>query len=71
MAKLQLGDRVRYSSAFCRTIGASSGFTPQARGKITRIWGSNADFAAIQWDFNGPDGSNQGGAHLSALQRCT
>lgn len=68
MAKLQIGDRVRYSSAFCRTIGASSGFTPQARGKITRIWGSNADFAEIQWDFNG---SNQGGAHLSALQRCT
>ena len=69
MPKLKVGDRVRYSSEFCRTIGAVTGFTPQARGTITRIWGSAKDFAEIKWDFKGPDGSDRGGAHLSALER--
>lgn len=70
MAKLQIGDRVRYSSSFCRTIGAVTGFTPQVRGEITSFWGSNSDFATITWDFVDPNGSKQGGAHISALQRC-
>ena len=69
MAKLSVGDRVRYSSECCRTIGAVTGFTPQASGTITRIWGQNKDFAEILWDFKGPGGSDRGGAHLSALQR--
>lgn len=63
------GDRVRYSSDFCRTIGAVSGFTPQARGVITSLWGGGK-FARIRWDFAGPDGTRDGGAHISALQRC-
>ena len=67
---LKVGDRVRYSSAFCRTIGAVSGFTPQARGTITNLWGAASDFAEILWDFSGPDGTRRGGAHLSALERC-
>ena len=67
---LTVGDRVRYSSEFCRSIGATSGFTPQARGVITRVWGAASDFATIRWDFAGPDGSRDGGAHLSALERC-
>jgi len=68
MAKnLQPGDRVRYSSEFCRTIGAVTGWTPQAKGTITRLWGGGA-FAEVLWDFAGPSG-RQGGAHLSALQR--
>jgi len=68
MAKnLQPGDRVRYSSEFCRTIGAHTGWTPQARGTITRLWGRNADFAEVLWDFAGPSG-RQGGAHVSALE---
>lgn len=66
---LAVGDRVRYSSEFCQTIGAVSGFTPQARGVITALWG-NGQFARIRWDFPGPDGRRDGGAHLSALQRC-
>lgn len=66
---LAVGDRVRYSSEFCRTIGAVSGFTPQARGEITALWGRGG-FARILWDFAGPDGSRNGGAHLSALERC-
>jgi hypothetical protein len=69
-APLKVGDRVRYSSDFCRTIGAVSGFTPQARGMITNLWGQKSDFAEILWDFSGPDGMRRGGAHLSALERC-
>ena len=67
---LKIGDRIRYSSKFCRTIGAISGFTPQARGIITRLWGQESDFAEILWDFSGPDGIRQGGARLSNLERC-
>lgn len=70
MANLQIGDRVRYSSSFCRTIGAVTGFTPQVRGEITRFWGSNSDFATITWDFVDPNGCKHGNAHISALQRC-
>lgn len=66
---LAVGDRVRYSSEFCRRIGAVSGFTPQARGTITRLWGRPAENADILWDFAGPDGTRQGGAHVSNLQR--
>ena len=69
-APLKVGDRVRYSSDFCRTIGAISGFTPQARGMITNLWGQQCDFAEILWDFSGPDGMRRGGAHLSALELC-
>jgi hypothetical protein len=70
MAKdLQTGDRVRYSSEFCRTIGAHFGWTPQAKGTITRLWGGDATFAEILWDFAGPHGTRRGCAHLSALQR--
>lgn len=68
--RLKVGDRVRYSSAFCRAIGAISGFTPQARGMIVNLWGQQSDFAEILWDFTGPDGTRRGGAHLSALERC-
>ena len=68
-ASLKVGDRVRYSSHFCRTIRAISGFTPQARGTIVNLWGTASDFAEILWDFTGPDGTRRGGAHLSALER--
>ena len=67
---LAVGDRVRYSSEFCRTIGAASGFTPQARGEIVRVWGGDGNFAEIRWDFAGPNGSRRGCAQLSALERC-
>lgn len=69
MANLKVGDRVRYSSEFCRTIGAVTGFTTQAHGTIVRIWGGDGDFAEIRWDFKGPNGSDRGCAHLSALQK--
>jgi hypothetical protein len=68
-APLKVGDRVRYSPASA-AIGAVSGFTPQARGTITNLWGTASDFAEILWDFSGPDGTRRGGAHLSALERC-
>ena len=65
---LREGDRVRYSSTFCRTIGAVTGFTPQARGVITRLWGKG-EFAEIVWDFPDDQGMRCGGAHISALEK--
>lgn len=64
--KFSVGNRVRYSSTFCRTIGAISGWTPQARGEITKLTG---DLATIQWDFAGPDGNLIGGANVFNLQK--
>lgn len=69
-AKLGPGDRVRYSSEFCRTIGAVTGWTPQARGVIVRLWGQDCDFAVVRWDQPNPSGQTEGGAHISALERC-
>ena len=69
-APLKIGDRMRYSSQFCRNIGAYSGFTPQARGMIVNLWGRDSEYAEILWDFSGPDGIRQGGARLSNLERC-
>lgn len=66
---LKIGDRVRYSSKFCRTIGAISGFTPQARGVITGFWGYKNEQAHIVWDFPDPQGMVCGGAHISALEK--
>lgn len=68
--KLAPGDRVRYSSEFCRTIGAVTGWTPQARGVIVRLWGRDCDFAVVRWDHPNPSGQTEGGAHISALERC-
>jgi hypothetical protein len=67
------GDRVRYSSAFCRQIGAATGWLPQARGTVTALWGGGQEFARITWDYHpdGPDAAAAGGAHVSALQRQT
>lgn len=62
------GDRVRYSSTFCRQVGAATGWLPQARGTVTHLWGRGGEFAAVLWDHPGPDGTREGGAHLSALQ---
>ena len=64
--KFAIGDRVRYSSKFCRTVGAVSGFTPQARGAIT---GFTGDLAHISWDFPGPDGLFTGYANVFNLQK--
>jgi hypothetical protein len=62
-----VGSRVRYSSDFCRTVGAVTGWTPQTRGTVTRLWG--AGFATVLWDFpSHPDGTRLGGAHSSALE---
>ncbi len=66
MKKFSIGDRVRYSSKFCRLVGAHTGWTPQARGEITAMTG---DLATIQWDFAGPDGLFMGGANVFNLQR--
>lgn len=65
------GDRVRYSSKYCRQLGAVSGWLPQARGTVTRLWGAGDRLAAITWDYN-PDGpGSQGGAGVDVLQRLT
>jgi hypothetical protein len=69
MKNFKIGDRVRYSSEFCRTVGASTGFTPQARGEIVKVWGGAGDFAKIKWDFPGPSGP-YGCAHFNCLERC-
>ena len=66
--KFCVGDRVRYSSTFCRTIGASTGFTPQARGEITAL-SRSGEIATIHWDFAGPDGNFIGGANVFNLQK--
>ena len=68
LPRLAPGDRVRYRSEFCRQVGAVTGWTPQARGVITRLWGQGAEFAAVLWDCPGPDGTREGGAHLSARE---
>ena len=66
--KFSPGDRVRYSSQFCRTIGAATGWTPQARGTVLGLWGKNQELVRIRWDHH-PDGpGTEGGAHISALQ---
>lgn len=62
------GDRVRYSSEFCRQLGAATGWLPSTRGTITALWGQGSQFARILWDYPGPNGSRDGGAHLSALE---
>ena len=62
------GDRVRYSSTFCRQMGAVTGWLPSTRGTITALWGPDSTFARILWDYPGPNGSREGGAHLSALE---
>lgn len=66
---LKPGDRVRYASHFLRTIGAVTGWTPQARGTVTSLWGTGDQFVSVLWDVPGPSGRN-GGAHISALERC-
>ena len=67
--RIQPGDRVRYSSAFCRQMGATTGWLPQARGVVVALWGGGQVLACIRWDQH-PDGPGTlGGAHVSALQR--
>ena len=68
MAKtsFQVGDRVRYSSKFCRLVGAHTGWMPQVKGEITKLTG---ELATILWDFAGPDGVIAGGANVHNLQR--
>ena len=65
------GDRVRYTSKFCRQIGAATGWLPTARGVVVALWGGGQDLARIRWDYH-PDGPGiEGGAHVSALERCS
>ena len=65
----KIGDRIRYSSKFCRQIGAVSGFTPQARGVITGFWGHKDELAHIVWDFPDPQGMVCGGANIHNLEK--
>lgn len=69
--RIMPGDRVRYSSEFCRSIGAATGWMPAARGTVLGLWGGGDQFARIRWDTH-PDGpGTEGGAHTSALERQT
>jgi hypothetical protein len=65
---LKVGDRVRYSSSFCRHIGAITGFIPQAQGVVTRLWGDKQRFAEIVWDFPDDEGNLCGGGHIDNLE---
>ena len=68
---IQPGDRVRYSSHLCRTIGAATGWMPQARGTVVSLWGPGLELARIRWDHH-PDGPGTlGGSHVGNLQRQT
>ena len=72
--QFQIGDRVRYSSEFCRIIGARTGITPQRRGVITGFWGrKDYPLAHIKWDGEPlePGRSHNGGSAVSNLQRQT
>lgn len=69
--RIQPGDRVRYSSAFCRQMGAVTGWLPQARGTVITPWGGGYDLARIRWDHHPDAPGTLGGAHVSALQRQT
>ena len=64
--KFSIGDRVRYSSKFCRLVGAHTGWTSQARGEIIML---TNDLATIHWDFAGPDGNFIGAANVFNLQQ--
>ena len=66
---LKVGDRVRYSSTFCRHIEAITGFTPQTQGVVTRLWGGTQQFADIVWDFPDDEGNVCGGGHIDNLER--
>ena len=68
---LTVGDRVRYSSAFCRLIGAATGWTPTARGEVVRLWGAAGEMAAIRWDYHPQGPGTIGHANLCNLQRLT
>ena len=51
-AKLQVGDRVRYSAMFLRSTGQYLGEVPQAKGVITGIDGLGSDtrIADVRWE---------------------
>lgn len=63
------GDRVRYASKYCRQVGAVTGWLPQARGTVTRLWGHGDRLAVIRWDDH-PDGpGTEGGAGVDVLEK--
>ena len=63
------GDRVRYSSKYCRQVGAVTGWLPQARGTVIRLWGHGDRLAVICWHYH-PDGpGTEGGAGVDVLER--
>lgn len=49
---MNVGDRVKYSRAFLRSIGAISGAMPFAKGTITALdsFGGSFDLVSITWD---------------------
>jgi len=57
---LVVGDRVKYTAKFCRSIGAYAGDIPHARGVVSYIEKfsdkvNRSQLVQIKWD----DGSNQ------------
>lgn len=50
---MKVGDRVRYSSSFCQSIGAFTGDIPFARGTITGMFdiGKNLTMAEVDWGY--------------------
>lgn len=49
--KLSLGDRVAYSVQFLRSIGMTHSHMAQARGKVTHIDDTFADFVLVTIDW--------------------
>ena len=49
---LAVGDRVAYSRAFLRSIGAFTGDMPHAKGEITKLVpvGREVTLAEVSWD---------------------
>jgi hypothetical protein len=52
LGDLEVGDRVAYSRAFLRSIGAFAGDMPHARGEITGLVpvGREVILAEVSWD---------------------
>jgi hypothetical protein len=67
---MQVGQRVRYSAKWLRSVGCYTGDLPQARGKIVAIQsvGERLKLATIEWDDPSEDVPTK--INVLNLERC-
>jgi hypothetical protein len=68
MKVFNIGDRVRYSATFLRSIGCYSGTLPFARGTITAVKNYSKSFAIATIDWQNPDVPEK--VNVGNLERC-